>query len=147
MAKVAVEHVFNGTTTGVTSYDSNYTMIGSLYSQYSGATTDDVFITLKESTISSIVDTTTFSFNFPFVYQWSDNIFWIFLADNSAVAATRRVGLYYFNQSNSSLSYQGFITLQGTTVPGNKTVRGIRATVTTHTTGTVGVTGTTVTGR
>lgn len=73
------------------------------------------------------------------------NIDWVFLADNTAAAATRRTTLFTFNRDTSVFSWRGFVTH---TFPAatNHTIRGLRAVYKTYTTGTVAVSGATVTG-
>lgn len=126
MGKVAVEHVFTGPTTGITTYDANLTMLGSLFKQYSGATSSDNFISLLPSAMMNLPEV-AIAMAYPQVYQWSSNIFWIFMQTTSGVAATRNYGLVEYNLSANALTYKGFITLQGTQITGNKTARGFRA--------------------
>ena len=136
MGKVAVEHVFTGPTTGITTYDANYTMLGSLFKQYSGATSSDNFISLLPSAMMNLPEV-AIPMSYPYVYQWSSNIFWIFMQTTAGVAVTRNYGLVEYNLSANTLTYKGFITLQGTQIAGNKTVRGFRAYVYETTGGTV----------
>lgn len=145
--KVAVEHQFTGATAslGVT-YDSNKTMLGSFFKQYTGATPQDKYVSLVETAIINIPEVTGTSYCFPVAYKWSDNIYWIFMASNATAAATRLFSLFEFNTSSSTITYKGAITMLGTTIAGNKTVRGFRPFVYTHTNGTVEVVGTGVTG-
>ena len=142
MGKVAVEHIFTGPTTGITSYDSSYTMLSSLMNQYSGATSSDNYVSLKPSSITNILDIANSSYYIPHVYQWSDNIFWIFVAQNTTQTATRTIGLFEYNSTLNTTSWKGFITLQGTQIGGLKTIRGLRGYVYKHTTGTVSTVGT-----
>lgn len=148
--KAAVEHVFTGTTEPLTgTYNSNKTMLGSLTRQATGASYEDKFISTKSAAMVNIGEVFTSSNQFmPHVYKWSDNIYWIFTASNATAAATRTISLTEFNSSTSSLTYKGFITLSGTTVSGNKTVRSLRGLVYEHTSGTVSTSGssTTITG-
>ena len=71
---------------------------------------------------------------------------WVFLADNSAAAATRRISLFLFNRLTSEFSWRGFITLTYPAGAGNCVIRGMRAVYDKYTTGTVAVSGATVTG-
>lgn len=147
MGKVAVEHVFNGPTTGITTYDANYTMLGTLYKQYSGATPQDNYVSLLPSSMVNLPEV-AFAMSYPYVHQWSSNIFWIFMQTTTGAATTRNYGLFEYNLSANTTTYKGFITLQGTQIAGNKTVKGFRAYVYEHTTGTVSTAGasTTITG-
>ena len=147
MGKVAVEHVFNGPTTGITSYNVNYTMLGTLLKQYSGLTSQDNYVSLAPTSMVNLPEI-AFAMAYPFVYQWSSNIFWIFMQTTASGAVTRNYGLFEYNLSANTCTYKGFITLQGTQIAGNKTVRGFRAYVYKHITGTVSTAGasTTITG-
>jgi len=127
MAKVAVEHIFTGSTTGITTYNSDYTMIGSLYKQFTGATAQDNYLSLLPSSMVNISDVAGGTYAYPYVHQWSNNIFWIFMATSAGVAATRNFGLFEYDLSANTTTWKGFITLQGTQLVGNKTVRGFRA--------------------
>lgn len=70
---------------------------------------------------------------------------WVFLADNAAVAATRRITLFEFNREDSTFTWRGFIT-QTHPAATNHAIRGMRAVYATYTTGTVAVATATVTG-
>jgi len=157
--KAAVEHHFSGLTAGFTGglptvgvtagYDSTKTLISSLIRQATGAGVEDKFVSTKQSAIVNIPEIFSSGSQFmPYVYKWSDNIYWIFTASNAGAAATRTLALSEFDASTSTITYKGFITLSGTTVLGNKTVRSLRAMVYEHTTGTVSTSGssTTITG-
>ena len=148
--KAAVEHHFTGTTEPLTgTYDSTKTMIASMLRQATGAGVEDKFISTKSSAIVNIPEIFTSGSQFmPHIYKWSDNIYWIFTASNASVAATRTIALSEFDASTSTITYKGFITLSGTTVTGNKTVRSLRAFVYEHSSGTVSTSGssTTITG-
>lgn len=148
--KAAVEHHFKGTTEPLTgTYDSTKTMIASLLRQATGAGVEDNFISTKPSAIVNIPEVFTSGTQFmPTVYKWSDNIYWVFTANNATAAVTRTIALTEFNSSTQTLTFKGYITLSGTTIAGNKTIRSIRAMVYEHTTGTVSTSGssTTITG-
>ena len=152
----AVEHHFNGLTAGLTGalpavgvtagYDSSKTILSSLLRQATGSNYEDRYISAKPAAIVNIPEIFTSASQFmPHVYKWSDNIYWIFTASNATAAATRTIALTEFDASASTLTYRGFITLSGTTVPGNKTVRSLRAMVYTHSSGTVSTTGSSTT--
>jgi len=140
MGKVAVEHIFTGTTTGITTYDANLTMLSSLYKQSTGATAQDNYVSLLPSSMVNIADVANTTYSYPYVHQWSSNIFWVFMATTVAAAATRTFGLFEYNLSANTTTWKGFITLQGTQLAGNKTVRGLRAYVYETTGGTVSAT-------
>jgi hypothetical protein len=148
--KVAVEHYFNGVTEPTTgTYNSSKTMIASLLEQVTGVNPSDKYIAPKSVAAQNIVELFSSGSQFmPFVYKWSNNIYWIFSASNATATVTRTLALTEFNSTTKTLTYKGFITLSGTTILGNKTVRSLRSMVYTHTTGTVSTSGssTTITG-
>lgn len=80
-----------------------------------------------------------------FVIDKTYNRDWVFLADNAATAATRRITLFEFNREDSSFTWRGFITQTYPTAT-NHIIRGMRAVYATYTTGTVAVATATVTG-
>lgn len=130
-------------------YNSSVTMISSLLRQATGSNYDDRYISTKPSAIVNIPEVFSSGSQYmPFVYKWSDNIYWVFAASNANAAATRTISLTEFNSTTSTLTYKGFITLLGTTVSGSKTVRSLRAMIYEHATGTVSTSGssTTITG-
>lgn len=145
MGKVAVEHIFNGITTGTTTYNPNLTMVGSLLRQYSGASSSDFYLSAKPSAMINIPEYGNAASIIPFVYQYSENIYWVFLTTQATNVATRFVSLYEFDSTKTNsaqaLTFKGFITIQGNLTPGNKTSRGLRVYVTKHTTGTVSTIG------
>lgn len=147
--KVAVEHLFTGTTESLTgTYSSIKTMLGTLMKQYTGVSNEDKYVSAAPSAILNQVEVAGGSYFMPHVVQWSDNIFWVFVASNATAAAIRNLGLYEFDKSTATITWKGFITLTGTTFAGNKTVRGLRGFVYKHTTGIVSTSGlsTTITG-
>ena len=159
--KVAVEHVFSGVTgtyvgltggvpaVGVTAgYDATKVLLGSLMQQYTGATPSDKYVSVVPAAHINILEAAVFSYYMPHVIKRTDNIYWIFMGTNATAAVTRNIALFEFDSSEAAITHKGYITLSGTTITGNKTIRGLRAFVYTHTTGTVGTSGssTTLTG-
>lgn len=141
--KVATEHIFTGSTISTTDpYDATKTMIGSFIQQKDG------YISPVPLAVINQVEVAGGSYFMPHIYQWSTNIFWIFVASNATAAVTRNIGLYEFNSTANTITWKGYITLSGTTYAGNKTIRAIRGFVTEHSTGTVSTSGasTTITG-
>lgn len=86
---------------------------------------------------------------YPWAMRWSNTPTnrkdWIFLAENSAAGATRRVVAYEYDRLAGTLTWKGFITITFPTGT-NHTVRALRMTYDLHTVGTVAVSGTAVTG-
>lgn len=80
-----------------------------------------------------------------FVIDKHVEVDWVFLADNAAVAATRRISMFEFDRTTSVFTWKGFITM---TYPAatNHTIVGMRAIYAKYTTGTVSVSTATVTG-
>jgi hypothetical protein len=147
MSKKAVEQLFTGTTTPIASYDSTKTNLGTLIKQYNlGANPTDKFagpavIGLARPNEQS----TAIPGVFPHVLTYDSTTDWVFLADNAAAAATRRIILYEYNKTTSVFNWKGFITLTYPAATAH-TIRGFRMIREFYTTGTVGVSGTAVTG-
>jgi|GEM_PF-784088 len=80
-----------------------------------------------------------------FVIDKNYEIDWVFLADNAAAAATRRITLFEYNRNDSIFTWKGFIT-QTYPVATTHTIVGMRAVYANYITGTVGVATATVTG-
>ncbi|MBP6948673.1 MAG: hypothetical protein KBC41_02215 [Candidatus Pacebacteria bacterium] len=87
----------------------------------------------------------TISAGTSFVIDMKYQIDLVFLTDNAAAAATRRVTLFKYDRNNSSFTWVGFIT-STYPVATLHTTRGFRAVYKTYTNGTVAVSGATVTG-
>lgn len=137
---------FNGPTTGITTYNSTVTNLGTLIKQYSGATNEDIFAgPAKIGMARPMEQSTAIPGVYPHVITFSNTIDWVFLADNATAAATRRIILYEYNKETSEFNWKGFVTL---TYPAatNHAIRGFRVARELYTSGNVGVTGTTVTG-
>lgn len=135
--KAAVEHIFTGLTGSISSYTSSLTSFGGGIRQYSGSSSTANYIAPRSTVFSSLPEVSTFTTSYPHVYKWSDRYYWIFTADISTAATTRRVVLYQYNKYNESVTYVGNILLNFSTTIGNKTSRAIRGLVYEHTTGSV----------
>ena len=147
--KNAVEHHFTGTTEPLTgTYASNKTMLGSLLRQATGANPEDKFISTKPTAMINIPEVAIAAQHLPHVIKWSSDIYWIFATASATASATRTITLFTFNSTTSTISYQGYITLSGTTITATKLSRSLRAFVYEHDTGTVSTSGssTTITG-
>lgn len=146
MAKRAIEHTFTGTTTSYTSYDSTKTVLGSLIQQKTGATSVDKFAgPMPIAMARPMEQSTAIAGAYPHVISWSSTIDWVFLADFSTAAATRRIIMYSYNKTTQAFTWNGFITLTYPTATVH-TIRGMRVVRHTYSTGTVAVSGTSVTG-
>lgn len=145
--KTAYEHLFTGDTQSISSYDSTKTLLGSLIQQRTGASASDKFAgPIPIGVARPMEQSTAAAMAFPSVIAWSSTKHWVFLAENSTAALTRRIFFYEFDIPTSTFTWKGFITANFVTNTGNKTVRGFRAVRTTHSTGTCSASGTAVTG-
>ncbi len=134
----AVEHIFNGATTPIASYDSTKTNLGTLMIQKSGENPEDNFVgPLPVAVARPMEESTAVSMVFPSVISYSSTIDWVFLVE-SAAATTRRIFLYEYNKSLATYNWKGFITMT-VTGAGTTVNRGFRALRYLHTTGTVAV--------
>lgn len=146
MSIKAINFRFNGPTTGITTYDSSVTNLGSLIKQYSGATNEDNFAGPSIIGLARPMETSVaIPGIFPYVIMYSDTIDWVFLSDNVTSGPTRRIVMYEYNKNTSEFNWKGFITLIYPTA-NNHTIRGFRVVRELYTTGTVGVSSTIVTG-
>jgi len=144
--KLATEHLFTGATILTTDgYDATKTIIGSLFKQYTGATSLDKYVTVPPPTMINMPEVTLSSYFLPHVYKWSNSIYWIFAGTNAAAAVTRTITMFIYDSSVNTITWNGFITLSGTTFPGVKTIRSLRVNVSKHISGTVSTSGTSTT--
>jgi hypothetical protein len=146
MATRAVEHMFTGTTTAYTSYDSTKTVLGKWIQQKTGSLATDKYAgPFPVSLVRPLENSTGIPGVFPHVIDLGNGTHWVFLADNASAAVTRRIICYTFNTATQAWSWRGFLTL---TYPSatNHTIRGMKVQRHLHTTGTVTVAGTAVTG-
>lgn len=147
MAKRVVEHLFSGTTTPYTSYDSTKTNLGVLIQQRTGSSPTDKFAGPMPIGLGRPVEAST---SIPIMYPHalphdSDNQ-WVFFIENLATAtATRRVVFYNYQISTSTYTWNGYVTLTLQSATAH-TIRGFRVTRDLYTTGTASVSGTAVTG-
>ena len=134
---------------GTDSYDSTKLGLGELMVQLNNGG-DEVFAGPAPIRVARPVEqSTSIPSVYPWAMQWQDNsagqLDWIFLADNAAAAATRRINAYSYNRRTAAWSWQGFVTVTFP-IATNITIRGLRMTYDKYTTGTVAVSGTAVTG-
>jgi len=138
--KAAVEHIFNGPTGSISSYTSSLCSLGTLFKQYSGSYN---YVAPLATTYASLPEISTFNTSYPHVYRWSDRYYWIFTADISAAALTRRIVMYQYDKYTDACSLVGSILLNFSGISGNKTSRSVGGLVYRHTTGTVAAPNTT----
>lgn len=147
MSKLAVEHLFTGETQDISNYDSTKTLLGSLMRQRTGAGVSDKFVGPMQIALARPMEqSTSINVGYPHVINWSSQYDWVFLAEISSAASTRRIVFYEYDKINLSFNWKGFITMNFSAITGNKTIRGFRVIRSVHTDGTVGVSGTSVTG-
>ena len=134
----AVEHVFNGATTPIASYDSTKTNLGTLMIQKSGSNPEDNFVgPLPVAIARPMEESTGVAMMYPHAITYSSTIDWVFLVETAA-ATTRRIFLYEYNKSLATYNWKGFITMT-TPNAGTTANRGFRVLRYLHTTGTVAV--------
>jgi len=147
MATKAINFKFTGATSSISSYDPTKTNLGSLIKQYTGAGATDKFAgPAKIGMARPMEQSTAIPGVYPFVYRFSDTLDYVFLADLSTAAATRRIIMYDYNRETSEFNWRGFITLTYPIATVGHTIKGMRVSRELYTTGTVGVSGTAVTG-
>jgi hypothetical protein len=118
--KTAVEHIFNGPTGLITSYDSSKTMLGSLMQQYSGVCGVCNYVSTKKPNYVNVqynysfYGGITYDFGNIDVHKWSDDKYWIFLFPRrspSTYSYIYRVFLLEFDTSTSNFSLIGNVNL------------------------------------
>lgn len=134
----------------VESYDPDKLGLGPLMVQKSGSGDENFAGPLPISVLRPMEASTPIPLTFPWAMQWANTaaqqIDWVFMADISTAAATRKLGMATMDRLTGTFSYAGFLTV---TFPGTseaKTVRWLRGEYVKHTVGTVAVSGTAVTG-
>ena len=137
MSLRAVEHIFTGATTPISSYDSTKTNLGTLMIQRVGVNGESSFVgPLPVAVARPMEESTAIAMMFPSAISFSSTIDWVFMVENTAAAA-KRIFLYEYNKSLATYSWKGFITM--TTPSATNVNRGFRALRYLHTTGTVAV--------
>jgi hypothetical protein len=140
--------------TAVTGTGSSWLSGGIAIGVRIGFGTSDPDLVTTWYTIDSITDNThlvlstgagTIGAGASYVIENYLQIDWVFLADNAAVAATRRFQMYEFNRQTGTLSWKGFTT-HTLNAGGNQQIRGFRAVYEEYSVGTVQVATATVTG-
>lgn len=145
--KASIEHIFTGLTTPIASYDSTKTNLGTLIQQRTGASLVDKFAGPMPIGMTRPMEASSpTTAGLVHVIPWSSDVDWVFVADNSTAAITRRIAFYEYTKSTSTFNWKGAIVMNFVTNTGVKTVRGIRAIRTLHTAGNAAASGTSVTG-
>lgn len=135
---------------GMEAYDSSKLGLGNLMVKMNNGGSDTYVGPLPIGLGRPMEQSTAIASVFPWGMQWANTanqqIDWVFLADNSVAAATRRINAYTFNRLTGEFTWKGFVTLTFPTAT-VFTIRAFRMTYDKCTVGTVGVAGgVTVTG-
>jgi hypothetical protein len=127
-------------------YNANKLGLTNLIKQYNGVTNKDKFAgPLPVGVFRPLTTSIGIPGIYPWAMRWSDNEDWVFLSDNSAAAATRRIQMLKFYRNSSEFAFVGAITL--TFPPATvHTIRAFRMDYQKYDTGTAAVNGTAVTG-
>lgn len=136
--------------TGLQAYDPDKLGLGPLMVQVNGGGDGSFVGPMPIAVVRPMEASTAIPLSFPCAMQWSNKAAsqwdWIFAADVSAAAVTRRLGMFRLDRLTGTATYDGFVTV---TFPGTseaKTIRGLRLDYKTESVGTVGVSGTALTG-
>ncbi|MCA3288250.1 MAG: hypothetical protein ING09_17040 [Roseomonas sp.] len=148
--KAAVEQVFNGSHTQQAigaAYDATRINRGKHTGQFNlGPGQVDKFVGPAPLGVANFGESSlAIVSSFVHPVKITDDLFWVFGADGSNPATTRRVQLWTWVPSTNTYTFVGAINLTFPTAT-NHTVRGFRAILENYTIGTVGVSGTAVTG-
>jgi hypothetical protein len=148
--KAAFEQIFNGSLSQAAigaAYDASLINRGRHTGQFNlGAGDVDKFVGPAPVGVGNLAES---SLAIPSAFvqpiKITNDLFWIFGADNATAAATRRVQLWTFVPSTNTYTFVGAITCTFPTATAHQ-VRGFRAILENYTPGTVAVSGTAVTG-
>jgi hypothetical protein len=135
---------------GEQSYDPDKLGLGPLMHQSSGVGVDDNWAGPLPVGVGRIMDITgNQPACFPWAMQWSNSltskIDWVFLADVSAGATTRRIHTFRYDRLTGEVTYGGYVTVTFPTSTSHS-IRAFRMTYDKHTAGTVSVSDTSVSG-
>lgn len=130
-------------------YDSSKLGLGPLLKQFNGVNSEDKWAgPLPVGIIRPMETAGGIPAMYPYVFQWSSDIDWIFCSDGATAAATRRVQMFTYTRSTGAFAWLGAITCffpyAGT--QGTYTVTGFRMVYDTYTTGSASASDFTVTG-
>ncbi len=125
---------------GVDSYDSTKLGLGPLMTQNNGGAEASYAGPVPIGVAHPAEQAVAIPATYPWSMRWQANaagdIDWVFLADNAAAAATRRIMMYTFDRRLGLWSWVGFVTVTFPTGT-NYTIRGFEMTYDLYTTGTV----------
>ena len=150
--KACVEQTFDGATAPYSGYDYTKITLGPLINQYNdgtGASTDHYCGPMKMGFVRVMEQVAQGGGgSYPSVIRFTETLDWVFLADVSATAATRRIFLFTFDRTTSNFAYIGCILMTYPTEASTVTIAGFRTPRQLYISGTIyGLTGTnTITG-
>lgn len=134
---------------GVDTYDSTKLGLGKLMVQRNDAGNEGKWAGPRPNWIATYEASGNQVFSFPHAIEYvetaSNYTDWIFVADSSTAAATRKIGLETYDRLTGDFTWRGYITVTFPTAT-NHTIKCLRANLNQYTTGTVDVSGTAVTG-
>ena len=145
MTTLSTKVLFSGSNTRISTYDQDKINLGPIMYQNTGALPTDKWVGPIPVGCARPVDNSTFTGMMPYVYQYTSDIQYVFLAEASAAAATKKILMYTYIISTATYSYIGYITLTYPQV-GTSVIKGFRMDRLKYCTGTVAVSGTAVTG-
>ena len=147
--KVAIEQLFNGTlpVSTLPAYNPDSINVGSLLGQFAlSANPEDRFVGPRPGvTVRPVETSAAIPAGAVHPLQITSDLFWVFVADGSSAAATRRIQLFTYVLSTNVATFIGFVTLTFPTATAH-TLRGLRMTRDLYTVGTASASGTAVTG-
>lgn len=122
---------------GTDLYDPSKLGLGPLIVQRTGPSPEQRFVgPLPIAVARPMEESLPVQVGYPWVMRWSDTIDWVFVAETSSGAPTRRIIKYTFNRETGVFSFNGAITLTYPTTA-NHTIRAFRMTYDLHTVGTI----------
>lgn len=135
---------------GIGTYDQDKLGLGPNFGQFNGGTPEAKFAGPLPIVLGRPFEAaTSIVVSFPRPYRWGNTTTvrknWVFLPENSAAAATRRVVAYEHDLITNVFTWKGFVTLTFPTATAHA-VRGFAVDMRKETTGTVSASGTAVTG-
>lgn len=134
-------------TTNTTGYSASRTSMGTLMTQKTGGGTNDNWVGPFPVGLARPMEASTAIATFmPHVIRWSTNEDWVFFADNSTAAVTRRIVYGKYNRGNNAFALEGFVTLGFPATLAAHTVRGFRMTYDIYNAGSVFGTSNTIRG-
>lgn len=125
-------------TSNTTGYSATRTSMGTLMTQKTGGGAYDNWVGPFPVGLARPMEASTAIASFmPHAIRWSTNEDWVFFADNSTAAATRRLVFAKYNRASNAFALEGFVTVGFPVTNTVATVRGFRMTYDIYNTGSV----------